>query len=541
MAVFVIAVSCDTLMDVDSGQVVFPGDHRLNTPGEIGYPMIGIFTQLEKLADSYLLLGELRGDLMDITENTRPDLREIYDFDISPGNRFNRIEDYYAVINNCNYLIRNVDTSIVLGAEKVMYREFAAAKAVRAWTYMQIALNYGTATYYEDPIMNVNDAEQPYPEYTLEELAPVLIADLEPWKDIQRPESISLGEDMSSSNLYFPVAFLLGDLHLWMGEYEEAAMEYYDLMAEQEFLIHEFFQSTWSVINGVFVIPESINWWFLFGLNSSNVEQITMIAASTEFGQGSFLDSVMYNNFEVAPSEVSISNWEDQVYYHNSTAVNQGDLRALGSYFDSDIITSSGTIFSFGTGLPEPGIIGKYISMSTSTSRAVYIYRSGLLYLRYAEAVNRAGKPNLAFAVLKNGLSRETMETDTLVPPAEKYLNPADSTLYSYMDFSDIMFESNIGVHARGCGNTHLSPEYRLPSLPDLQDSIDYVEELIVTELALETAFEGNRFHDLMRISLRHGGTDYLADKVAAKYAEEGREEEIRVLLQNQQNWYLPR
>jgi hypothetical protein len=406
---------------------------------------------------------------------------------------------------------------------------------------MQIALNYGTATYYEDPIMDVYDAEQSYPEYTMDELAPVLIADLEPWKDIQHPDPISLGEDMSSTNLYFPVAFMLGELYLWMGEYEKAATEYFNLMSEQGYRIVDYYRSLWSVINGVFVMPENIDWWYIFELSASDAEQITMIAGSTEFGEGSFIDSVMYYNYEVAPSEVSISNWDDQVYYHNSTAVNQGDLRALGSYFDSDVETNTGSNIGFGLSLPEPGIIGKYLAMSTNTSRAVYIYRSGLLYLRYAEAVNRAGKPNLAFAVLKNGLSQETMETDTLVPPAEKYLNPADSTLYPYMDFSDYIFDDNIGIHARGCGNTHLSPEYRLPSLPDLQDSINYMEELIVTELALETAFEGNRFHDLMRISLRRGDAGYLADKVAAKYAEEGREEEIRALLQNQQNWYLPR
>jgi hypothetical protein len=343
---------------------------------------------------------------------------------------------------------------------------------------------------------------------------------------------------MSSYNLYFPIGFLLGELYLWTGNYEAAAGEYYELMADREYLVLDYYQNRWNVINGVFVIPENMDWWSIFRMNASSLEQITLIAGSTEFGGGSFLDSITMFRYEIAPSDVSISNWDNQVYYHNATAVNQGDMRSIGSYFNSDITTSTGDAVSFVTTFSENGIIGKYMNMSSGTSRAMYIYRSGLLYLRYAEAVNRAGKPNLAFAVLKNGLNEETMETDTLVPPSEKYLNPADSTYYPYMDFGEYIFDDNIGIHARGCGNVHLSSDFVIPLLPSLQDSVEYVEDLILTELALETAFEGNRFHDLMRISLRRGSTAYLADRVSAKY-EDGKRDEIRTLLQDQQNWYL--
>lgn len=544
LAVLLATAACETLLDVDSDQVVFPDEHRLNDPEEIRYPMIGILSRLEKLADRYVLLGELRGDLMEVTENARPALKEIYEFNISRENPYNRIEDYYEVINNCNYLIRTVDTSIVLGAEKVMLREFAEAKAIRAWTYVQIALNYGTATYavdpvhgYEEPILEVPEAEQPWPEYSMDELAPLLIADLEPWKDIELPEASNFGEDIYSSILYFPVRFLLGELYLWTGEYEKAATEFNRLIRNETYTVDEYYQSTWDVINGVFVEPNP-EWYSIFSLDYNPYEQITMIAGSAEFGEGSFLDSVTLYQYEVAPSSVSKSNWESQTYYHNASAVNQGDLRALGSYFEAGLTETSHFILSL-PALFESGIVGKYINMSTTTSKAIYIYRSGLLYLRYAEAVNRAGKPNLAFAVLKNGMNRRTFEIDTLVPPQEKYYSPADSTLFPYMNFSDPVFDDNIGVHSRGCGNVHLASDYRIPALSSLEDSILYVEDLIVLELALETAFEGNRFHDLMRIAERRDAPEYLADRVSEKYPG-GMQEEIRARLLNPESWYLP-
>lgn len=525
------SAGCERLLDVDSDQVVFPDEHQLNSPNEIMYPMIGIFSRLEKISDRYVLLGELRGDLMDVTENAGTDLQEIYNFDVSADNPYNKIADYYSVINNCNYLICNVDTAIILGAEKVMYREYAAAKAIRAWTYMQIALNYGMATYYEEPILTVEDAKKTYPEYTMDELAPILIQELEPLKNIEHPQSISLGTDISSQNLYFPIRFLLGDLYLWTGEFEKAAQEYHDLMLVETYLITEDYQSYWDVINGVFVEP-NMNWSMIFFLNSSDIEQITLIAGSTEFGQGSALDSISVYSYEIAPSSVSIDNWNNQTYYHNTTTINQGDMRGeYGSYFGTEILGEYGKAF-------ESLAIVKYENMSTLTSKGIFIYRSGLLYLRYAEAVNRAGKPNLAFAVLKNGMNAKTLETDSIVPANEKYANIADSILYSYMNFSDVRFDDNIGVHARGCGNVHLAADYIIPPLSNLEDSVKYVEDKIVEELALETAFEGNRFHDLMRISFRRNDPAYLADKVAAKYPS-GMQETIRTKLMDSNNWYL--
>ncbi|MCA1745549.1 MAG: RagB/SusD family nutrient uptake outer membrane protein [Bacteroidales bacterium] len=164
----------------------------------------------------------------------------------------------------------------------------------------------------------------------------------------------------------------------------------------------------------------------------------------------------------------------------------------------------------------------------------------GLLYLRYAEAVNRAGKPNLAFAVLKNGLTATTLSDESIVPQHEK-----GTVLPSYMNFTPSRFDasnitssySTIGIHGRGNGNIHLATDFRIPSLPTLQDSILYVEDKIVEELALETAFEGNRFHDLMRVAKRRNNPGYLAEKVAEKYNDRAA---IETLLRQESNWYLP-
>ncbi len=541
IVLMVVASGCENILDVDSDSLITADENQLDSPNDTLYSMLGIFSQLEKLADRYILLGELRGDLMDATSNASADLLEIYNQDISEDNPYNAVEDYYAVINNCNYLICNIDTALEAGGKKVMYKEFAAAKSIRAWTYMQIALNYGSVKYYTQPILDVEDADN-YDEYTLSELIPLLIKDISPWKEIELPDDITLGDDLSTSlTSFFPIRFVLGDLYLWNGNYEEAATEYYDLMVTGEYLPYSSYRSTWTVENKVFTQrdADNNNWLSVLYLNNT-YEQISMIVGSTEEGKVALMDSLSTSAYEIKPSDVAIENWDNQVYYYNATTVTDGDLRGdIGSYIGPESSYYSDDVqYTFGV---NANVIYKYYYMHdiSESVDAALIYRTGLLYLRYAEAVNRAGKPNLAFAVLKNGLNSETMAVDTLVPRSEKYSTYTNTsgTFISYANFEDIMFDNSIGIHERGCGNVYLATNYLIEEQSSLEDSIEWVEDKIVEELALETAFEGNRFQDLMRISLRRNDPAYLADKVAEKYDDGGT---IRTKLLDENNWYLP-
>jgi len=543
LIIAVVVTGCDPLLDTNSDRQVLPANNQINSPNDTIYSMVGLFNGLNKLADRYVLLGELRGELMDVSAKADPDLKEIYNFDISQNNQYNKIDDYYSVINNCNYLINNIDTALVARAEKPLLKEYAAIKAIRAWTYMQLALNYGKAKYYTEPVLTVEDANKTYPEYDIYGLAEKLIPDLEPLQYVQQLSGFSLGEDLTSDQTYFPVKFVLGDLYLWSGRYEEAARVYHDLMVDRSLIISFFYRSTWTVDNGVFVSREWINqdWNSIFNLG--NNEQITLIAGSTEYGEGSRLDSLTAYYNVLNPSQAAIDNWNKQTYYYNANVFTEGDLRGdLGSYYgpvSSSVFQALYQDQGMHMNINYNNEIIKYNYLTTSTTKAVIVYRRGLLYLRYAEAVNRAGKPNLAFAVLKNGLSPETMMVDSIVPKDEKYSSFTDSTgtFYDYADFGDVIFRNSIGVHERGCGDVHLANDYRIPASGSLDDSIQYVEDKIVEELALETAFEGNRFHDLMRVALRRHDPSYLANIVAEKYTVN--KEAIRTKLMDENNWYL--
>jgi len=435
-------------------------------------------------------------------------------------------------------VIHNIDTSVVKGGVKVMYKEYAACKAIRAWTYMQIALNYGSAIYYDKPILTVQDAEsiQKIAPLTLTELAPVLINDINPWKDTPTP---SLGAIYSQNlnNSFFPIRFLLGDLYLWTGQYENAANEYRDLMFKKSYIINSTYVDSREVTNNAFTGVST-----RYNFDVIQIEEITNIAATNQYGYKFTLDSLTINHM-IAPSAVSITNWQNQMYYFSSKLDTLGDLRlyssvsALQKYVT---VNGNSTTTKYGSLITPTStnylLNYLYINQELTTNKTnkqIKPYRVPLLYLRYAEAVNRIGKPNLAMAVLKNGLNRVTMNNKKIIPQHELSIPAAN-----YMDFSDLRFDTNVGIRMRGCGKVNLDTTYYvIPKLDALQDSVLYVENLIQQELALESAFLGNRFQDLMRIAIRRDDNAYLANLVSEKYVEN--KNAIKAKLMDRSKWYL--
>ena len=524
--------ACEDTLKVDSQRVDFPGNQSQNNI----YTMIGVFSKMENLAVPYVLMGELRADLLETTEDADKHLKEIYNNEVSEDNPYNVKMDYYSVINQCNYIINNIDTSIVEGGENIYKREYVAAKGFRAWTYMQLALNYGEATYIEKPMLDVKDADEDFPTYKFEELASVLINDLLPWVNIPSPKPIDLGEDVTSDMLYFGIRSLLGDLYLWTGQYEQAARAYYTYIYDNVIIMPR--GRKYRELDGsgkAFNMSTYNSWNAMFDLSSSSL--ITCIANSLEYGKEDEINNLFLRDQVLYPTSLAIENWDSQKYYGTETLTETGDLRGDGaSYYSVDYLNDNHLLSPIDI-VNSKGYIRKFIYIQSETSTAIIINRKTLLYLRYAEALNRTERPNAALAILKYGLDKEFYEVDTIVPRSEMYIDPADSLsdVVPFIDFTQ--FPSAIGIHDHGCGESKYNKDLVIPALATMKDSMEFVEDLIVKELALETAFEGNRFHDLMRVAKRRNDNSYLAKRIGAKYNDGGVKE---AALMIEENWYLP-
>ena len=213
-ALLLTLASCSDFFDQESDHVIYADKDHLNNATDTIYSVTGIMNKMQVIADRTILLGEVRGDLIDINEYTSSDLRDVALFNIGDDNMYNSPRDYYAIINNCNYYIAKADTSLINNRnENIFIREYAAVKAFRAWTYLQLVLNYGSVPFVTEPILTKAEADAVYPRKNIQEVCEYFIKDIEPYATVETPNYGSIRSN-DSKLFYFPIYILLGDLNL---------------------------------------------------------------------------------------------------------------------------------------------------------------------------------------------------------------------------------------------------------------------------------------------------------------------------------------
>ncbi|HEY6913680.1 MAG TPA: RagB/SusD family nutrient uptake outer membrane protein [Paludibacter sp.] len=522
--------SCEDMLSVDSNRYITVDQNTLSTSGDSVNSVLGILRCTQKIGERYILFGEMRADLLDVTPYTPASIRQINNFTVDSTNLYANPRDYYSIINNCNYFISRTS-----GANNPLTKENTLVHAIRAWTYMQIAINWGKVHYCTKPLLTVDDTQQNFPVLDIAALADSLIDDLQPLKGLSYPDYGDIyektGSTLKSTSLFIPIKLVLGDLYLWRGktkaDFENAATcyaEYIDASVSR-FGVNPIYLH-WTYDNYLqknYETASPVDSWSMFMGASKYPETFTFIQMATTPSEG-IVCPIPQNLSYFTASNVINDLWDDQTYTLHVDATSSapaanypisGDLRKLGNR--RSLLSINGSDSPVST-LYKLGI-----------SNHILLYRLGLVMLRYAEAVNRAGYPATAFAVLKYGLKSTVLTDATKIPTSEQNANTSLVKI-----FTNAKFDTNIGVHARGCGNCEYSTNYKIAGT----DSIAWVEEAICDELALETSFEGNRFGDLMRIASRRNDLDFLAKRVAAKH---GGDSQLRGLLRNnKKNWYLP-
>ena len=507
--------ACEDLFDVKSNQYMSLDNTALTNPNDSIYSMLGILKQLRDLESKYVVLNELRGDLMDVGEYASVELQEISAFKATIANSWIWARDYYTVINSCNYLIHKMGDTLTNHYAALMLPEVVQAKTIRAWVYLQLLSNYGKAVYLDKPVITVEEAQKQYNFSSYDEILPKLINDLEPYSEIRQPEYGTIGR-YNSSNLFLNTKCVLADLYLWNRNYLEAAQTCYSLIAEAGYTVSGA-RSYWDA-SGQY---KNNGWPALFA--DTDAECISIIGFEASFSS-SLLGLTLVSNAPLVPSANYLNFTQSQPYadfftINNSRVdvIKEGDLRGEdGSYM---YVSSS----LWDEARP---LIYKY---GLSTRSMVYLYRVTKLYLRYAEAVNQLNKPTLALAILNEGLNART--TNPLTGSVEaSEITPMET----WMDFSAAVFDLNIGTRQRGLG---MSTTNFVVIPPSTIDSIGLVEKAIRDELALETAFEGCRFPDLMRMARHRNNPALLAEAVAEKHPNK---EAMRAFLMQEQNWYFP-
>lgn len=577
------AVSCDDMLDMESGYVIHDPNH-LNSSADTVNTVVGILNKLQAIADRTNLLGEVRGDLVTLTDYASKDLHQLADFTIDDKNVYNNPRDYYAIINNCNYFLAYADTGLTDNRNKKIFeREYAAVKSIRAWTYLQLVLNYGRVPFVVEPILDEEAGLKDYPYYELPQICDYFINDLAPYVEVDLPDYQYVDGRIDPHLCFFPAYVVLGDLYLWRGafgntnDYKEAARAYYKwITTERSYksnLYTRTYRSEWDaelVKNGRYSASSNYSMYFYGNTYSSEAQTVIPMDSAANMGYFSQLRS-LYNTPEdenghpysmysigVSPrmKEVSreqtycgtYSDGQRTVVFYPNLPENMesytGDLRLPFAY-------RSGSSNSQGNMISTQ-------ALAKHQGRDVRIYRRSTIYLRMAEALNLAGYPRFAYAILATGVNNDTIAKRVL-----PYCNREDSAYVEEFNFRPDLFviEGNsvntLGIHSRGCGASQYNKDYRYPAYPVAlpeehteADSLAWVaaaleyerarvDDMVMTEDVLELCFEGTRFYDLMRVALRRNDPSYLAKAVSRRAGADKPDAKLEGLLSDKRNWYM--
>lgn len=615
---------------------------------------------------------------------------------------------YYKVINQCNFYLAKVDTNAVKNNIYYMRKEYAQVVAIRAWTYLQLVQTYGRVPFITKPVDNANTGWENNPETwaTPDNLVDLLKDELEKAKTFEHTlgapnyGSFNTGNiTIDSKYMRFYNDLVLGDLYLLRGkdraDFVAAAKNYYYFLKEKA-------KSGISVLDtparfnefsmgGKDYYSPSISSWISAGLQAtslSSYENITIIpsAANSSFGKVLSREAQIYGfdihstnsttggddnatdattsgnisvkpnlrSRQIAPSEAYLNLCAAQ-YYTNSVFTSASELPTEVEYYEGvgdARMHATAPIFQTTDG-KERYIVKNTpvtsVSMDGQANAASFkyyksLYRLSQVYLRYAEAINRAGYPRTAFAILRDGINFNNMpklledkvyddenqtwhytyDLDSVktayginyIGADELYRAQNEPEYANFIDFSTNIW-NNKSIHGLGCGTStvadtlydfecaegivrqriqqeqalanalglslsetpdtpaeEVQPQSRanddeegeetepdrsgykegeparVPVEVDMNEVLA-VESLIADELALQTAYEGTRMFDLIRIA-RHRdaagqfGTQWLAWKVARRN-ELLKPYEVPTqynatlynLLVNPENWYI--
>lgn len=601
--------SCGDMLDTDSSRQVFDGD--LNSKTDSMFFAMGVMQAMQQLADQYVFQGEMRGDNVTTTTYTDNDLRQLADFTATTANQYDSAYVYYRVINNCNYYIAHRDTTLLTGATNVVMNEYAAIKAFRAWAYLQLARNYGSVPFFTEPLTSISQIDNnTFPSLDLDGIVARLAPDLEQYTGFSVPNNGGGAHAVGSTNFgtpksvyaslcYIPVDVILGELYLEVGDYANAARHYTIYMtavdkpvASQTAYARGMAESptfrSWRDIqnrpNDLQGYQGGANWSNIFSANATqdiityipmavNRLRGTTTALPLAFGYnyystGRSTDELYVDEIQLQPSDALKSLSDSTTYYYfqnvtGSVAQQYVNGTALGDQ-RLNAVTRRGT-----------GEDSTKTWVQKYTSGNIILYRNSTVYLHLAEALNRLGYPDLAFAILKEGINESLLDSTAtyvtddsrkLLQQAYPFLSAANRSLFPAHTASNFD-ATNWGIHQHGAGVTsdgqfpgrsayqfdavvgkkmdELARTFGLAvgstAQDTLQAQVNAVEDLLCDEYQLEFAFEGTRWYDLMRLA-RHKnaaatyGADFggrwLARKLAAKNVSKD--------LAQPDNWFLP-
>jgi hypothetical protein len=533
--------------------------------------IVGLYGKFTSLAERYIVLNELRGDMLEYTDNADEYLRQISTHSVTAENPYANPRPFYELIVNCNDVLKNFNS--MHDAKKMKENEFQERYSdvlfLRSFLYLQLGIHYGTVPYVTDALATLDDVnnESKFPKLTFNVLLDSLInvSERASYKDEYASSStLAVTVDGYPTQKWFVnKKVVLADLHLWKGNYVQAASYYRQVMETGTVgTVNGSYYSmykvgwdsngdidhyiTYSRAGDASTLVTNSQWRIMFELPTTTEgfrrEWVWAIPFDNKFKPENPFVKLFSNiggSYLVKPSKNATDMWDNEQQKSASAATGTPgipyDARGQLSWKN---INGQPVVMKF---------LYNYINNNTNLPLNVlqkdskwFLFRQTQLHMRFAEAANRVGRYRLAWGLLNSGIAGAYPAPTSDVTLYHNTLN--DSYPFNFdarnsgsagVPYYRSDWYRNIGIRSRANLVDQAVPA---------TDSLNQIEANLINETGLENGFEGTRWPDLLRVALRRNDPSFIADKVYAKLLKDGvpNAAAVRAKLMDKNNWYLP-
>lgn len=523
IALACLTVSCENFLDVNTDDMMNEKD-SYSQVGEVYSGFIGLAANFQAVADQYILVSELLGDLLEPTANASVEFWDIYRYEATNGNEEVNPRKFYNVITNCNdffmHALKFHENNPTAIPDNVYLGMMSSAITFRTWAYLNIGKFYGEALYFDEPITDGIDMSK-FPVLKFDELVPELIDYMENGVDSINAfnaldwTKILNNKDYSWNRMSVNPNALITELYLWAGDYQRALEEGIKAVTRQGVIGNADNTTTKFTLSSVYA---DAKWKELFSKSYTSADNEAFTVVPFDF-----------QNDQTNRLQYYFSNTPPNVYYfrpHENLITKYQNQKQTSGMIGEDVYRGNNVTYAEEGGEP---VVYRYTAghQNYSKDAHIFIYRSADIFLMMAEALNGLGNVEAADSLLSVGLRKSWDGTNSV------FLHPFEDPIWNLQG----NLRECLGVRGR-VGLAQENVRFYAEESAPLARKQFVMDSLIAEETALEAAYEGKRWFTLLRMAKHSNNPAFLADQVCKKFAE-GEREKYRAYLMDPRNWFI--